>query len=106
MPKYLIQASYTPDGIQGLIGDSASGRRADVQSAVKAVGGKVEAFYYAFGGDDVVIILDLPDNATAAAIALTASGTGMVKVRTTALLSVEEVDKALEIRTKYRAPGQ
>ncbi len=105
MPKYLFQAAYTPAGIQGLIGDSASGRRADVQSAVKAVGGKVEAFYYAFGSDDVVIILDLPDNTTAAAIALTASGTGTVQVRTTTLLTVEEVDKALEIRTRYRAPG-
>lgn len=47
------------------VGDSASGRRADVQSAVKALGGKVEAFYYAFGADDVLIILDLPDNLAA-----------------------------------------
>ncbi len=106
MPKYLIQATYTTEGIKGLIGDSASGRRADVQAAVKALGGKVEAFYYAFGSDDVVIILDLPDNTRAAAIGLTASGTGTVRVRTTTLLTVEEVDRALEIRTQYRAPGQ
>lgn len=106
MPKYLIQASYTTDGIRGLVGDSASGRRADVQAAVRALGGKVEAFYYAFGPDDVVIILDLPDNTTAAAIGLTASGTGAVRVRTTTLLTVEEVDRALEIKMQYRAPGQ
>ena len=106
MPKYLIQASYTTEGIQGLVGDSASGRRADVQAAVKAAGGKVEAFYYAFGSDDVIIILELPDNVAAAAIGLGASGTGMVRVRTTTLLTVEEVDRALEIQTKYRAPGQ
>ena len=106
MPKYLIQASYTIEGIQGLVKDSASGRRADVQSAVKAVGGKVEAFYYAFGADDVVIILDLPDNVTAAAVGLTTSGSGAVRVRTTPLLTVEDVDKALEVKMQYRAPGE
>jgi uncharacterized protein with GYD domain len=106
MPKYLIQASYTREGIQGLVGDSASCRRADVQAAVKAVGGKVEAFYYAFGPDDVIIILDLPDNITAAAVSLTTAGTGTVLVRTTPLLTVEEVDKALEVKMRYRAPGE
>ena len=106
MPKYLIQASYTTEGIQGLVKDSASGRRADVQSAVKALGGKVDAFYFAFGADDVIIILDLPDNVTAAAVGLTTSGSGAVRVRTTPLLTVEEVDKALEVKMLYRAPGQ
>ena len=106
MPKYLIQASYTTEGIQGLVKDSASGRRADVQSAVKALGGKVDAFYFAFGADDVVIILDLPDNITAAAVGLTTSGSGAVRVRTTPLLTVEAVDKALEVKMQYRAPGK
>jgi uncharacterized protein with GYD domain len=106
MPKYLIQASYTPEGIQGLVGDSASGRRADVQAAVKALGGKVEAFYYAFGADDLIVILELPDNVTAAAVGLTTAGSGAVRLRTTPLLTVEEVDKALEVKMQYRAPGQ
>jgi uncharacterized protein with GYD domain len=106
MPKYLIQASYTTEGIQGLVKDSASGRRADVQSAVKALGGNVDAFYFAFGADDVVIILDLPDNITAAAVGLTTSGSGAVRVRTTPLLTVEDVDKALEVKMQYRAPGK
>ena len=106
MPKYLVQATYTTEGIQGLVKDSASGRRADVQLAVKQLGGKVEAFYYAFGADDVVIILDLPDNVTAAAVALTTSGTGAVHVRTTPLLTVEELDQALEVKMQYRAPGK
>jgi len=106
MPKYLVQASYTPEGIQGLMKDTASGRRAAVQAAVKAAGGKMDAFYFAFGSDDAVIILDLPDNVTAAAIGLTTSGSGLVRVRTTPLLTVDEVDKALEMKTKYRAPGK
>ena len=106
MPKYLIQASYTTEGLRGLAKDSASGRRADVQAAVKPLGGSVEAFYYAFGSDDVVIILDLPNNITAAAVGLSTAGTGAVRVRTTPLLTVEEVDQALEIHTDYRAPGE
>jgi len=105
MPKYLFQARYTTEGIQGLVNDSASGRRADVQAAVKALGGKVEAFYYAFGDDDVVTIVDLPDNIKAAALGLTTTGSGAVRVRTTPLLSVEDVDAALDIKTQYRAPG-
>jgi len=106
MPKYLLQARYTSEGIQGLVRDSASGRRADVTAAVKALGGKVEAFYYAFGEDDVITLLDLPDNTSAAALGLTVSGTGAVRIITTPLLTVEEVDQALEIRMKYRAPGK
>ena len=105
MPKYLVQARYTTEGIQGLFRDSASGRRADVQAAVKTLGGKVEAFYFAFGDDDVVIILDLPNNIKAAAVSLTVSGSGTVRVRTTPLLTVEDVDQALEIKIGYRAPG-
>jgi len=105
MPKYLFQARYTTEGIQGLVNDSASGRRADVQAAVKALGGNVEAFYYAFGDEDVVTIVDLPDNIKAAALGLTTTGSGAVRVRTTPLLSVEDVDAALDIKTQYRAPG-
>jgi uncharacterized protein with GYD domain len=105
MPKYLITARYTTEGIRGLVSDSASGRRADVQAAVKAVGGTVEAFYYAFGPDDAVVILDLPGNVQAAAFALSVSAAGGVKVQTTPLLTVEEIDKALEVKLVYRAPG-
>ena len=106
MPKYLIRATYTTEGIKGLVRDSASGRRADVQSAVKALGGSVEVFYYMFGDDDAVMVVELPDPISAAALSLTTSGSGAVRVRTTPLLSVEEVDQALEIKTQYRAPGE
>ena len=106
MPKYLVQATYTVQGVKGLVSDSASGRRADVQAAVKALGGQLEAFYYVLGDDDVVSIVDLPDNASAAAMSLASTGSGAVRIRTTPLLTVEEVDKALEMHTQYRAPGQ
>lgn len=105
MPKYMIQASYTPEGLQGLAKDKASGRKAAVQAAMKSIKGKVESMYFTFGADDVVIIADLPDNVAAAAVSLSAGATGLVNLRTTPLLTVDEVDKALELPSKYRAPG-
>jgi len=105
MPKYMIQASYTAEGLKGLAKDKASGRKAAVQAALKSVKGKMEAMYFAFGADDVIIIVDLPDNVSAAAVAFTTSASGLVRVRTTPLLTVAEADAALEIPSKYRAPG-
>jgi uncharacterized protein with GYD domain len=106
VPKYLIQASYTADGLKGLAKDTATGRKAAVTAAVKAAKGKVEAFYFAFGSDDAVIIVDAPDNVTAAAISLSAGASGLVHLRTTPLLTAGEVDQALALPTKYRGPGQ
>ena len=106
MPKYLIQASYTAEGLKGLQKDKASGRRAAVTKAVEGIGGKLEAFYYAFGEYDVVTILDLPDHVSAARLGVTVSATGLVRTRTTPLLTVEETDQALqESFSGYRGPG-
>lgn len=68
MPKYLIQGSYTPEGLKGLAKDTASGRKAAVQSAMKSVKGKLESVYFALGSDDVVVIADAPDNIAIAAL--------------------------------------
>jgi uncharacterized protein with GYD domain len=105
MPKYLIHASYTAEGMKGLQKDKASGRREAVRQACESVGGKLEAFYFAFGEDDVVTIVDLPDNIAASAVSLAASATGLVRKRTTALLTPEEVDKALGTTVRFRGAG-
>lgn len=105
MPIYMFQASYTAEGLKGLIKDTASGRKAAVKAAVKALGGKVESMYYSFGKDDVVVIIDMPDNAAAAGLAAAVGASGLVRGRTTPLLTIEEMDKAVTKRVKYRAPG-
>ena len=105
MPKYLIHASYTADGLKGLKKDKASGRQQAVRQALESVGGRLECVYYAFGQDDVVLIADLPDNVAASAISLTVSAAGLVRTRTTPLMTVEEVDKALSTNINYRKPG-
>ena len=106
MPKYLITGSYTAEGLRGLQKDKASGRRQAVTAAVEGLGGKVEGTYYAFGQHDVYVIVDIPDNASMAAIGIAASAAGLVRAHTTALLTVEEVDQALAKSVNYRPPGR
>ena len=106
MPKYLFQATYAADGIKGLEKDKASGRKAALSEAVDALGGKLEAFYLAFGEHDWVLLAELPDNASATAFSLTVSKSGLLRTTTTPLLSVEEADKALKKKISFRAPGQ
>jgi uncharacterized protein with GYD domain len=106
MSKYLIEASYTADGLKGLQKDKASGRRAAVQSALQGLGGKLDAIYYALGDHDVIAIVDLPDTVSATALAVTVSASGLVRTKTTALLTVEEADQALAKNVSYKAPGR
>jgi len=105
MAKYLIKASYTSDGTKGLLKEGGSSRRATVQKMVSGVGGKLEAFYYAFGDADVYAVIDVPDAATAAALSLAINASGSVQLSTIPLLSPEEIDAASKKSVGYRAPG-
>jgi uncharacterized protein with GYD domain len=87
MPKYMIAASYTAEGLKGLQKDKASGRKAAVHKVVESLGGKVEAMYFALGEHDVIVIADLPNTVAATAIALGVSASGFVRTKTTALLT-------------------
>jgi uncharacterized protein with GYD domain len=106
MPKYLVQASYKAEGIKGLLKEGGSSRRASVEKSIQSLGGKVEAFYFAFGDTDVYVLADLPDNATAAALALTVTSKGTATCKTTVLMTPEEVDAAAKKAPNYRPPGQ
>lgn len=105
MPKYLWRASYSAEGAKGLLKDGGSKRRAALQSLVEKLGGKLEAFYYAFGDADVYVIAEVPDAATAAAVSLTVTSTGAVRVGTTVLLTPEDIDSAAKKSVDYRPPG-
>jgi uncharacterized protein with GYD domain len=106
MSKFLIEASYTAEGLKGLQKDKASGRLEALTRAVQSLGGKVESMHFALGKDDVVAILDLPDVGAAAALGTAVSATGLVRARSTALLTVAEMDQALTKSAAYRGPGQ
>lgn len=106
MAKYLIQASYTADGVKGLLKEGASGRRKGVEEMLMSVDGRLEAFYYGFGKHDVFAIIEVPDNVTAAALSMAINASGAVELRSTPLLSVEEIDEATKKAVNYRAPGK
>jgi uncharacterized protein with GYD domain len=105
MPKYLLEASYTSEGLQGLIRDKATGRREAITRALEATGGKVETLYFSFGEHDVVIVMEVNDNVSAAAIAIRVSASGLVRTKITPLLTIEEVDQSIQKTIEYRAPG-
>ena len=105
MPKYLIEASYTAEGVKGLLQDGGTRRRTAVNILMKQLGGSVEAFYYSFGESDVVVIADVPDNVTAAAVSLTVAASGRLALKTTPLLDPAEIDEATKKTVKYSPPG-
>ena len=106
MPKYMTVASYTPEGVRGLIKDGGTGRRAAVEKAIMALGGRLEGFYFAFGEDDVFVISEAPDHVSVAALSLAVGASGLVRARTIVLLSPEEMDAAAKKSISYRGPGQ
>ena len=105
MPKYLIEASYLSKGVNGLLRDGGSKRRAIVDDLFQSMGGKLEAFYFAFGDRDLYVIGDLPDNAAAAALAMRVNSAGKVNVKTRVLLTPEEIDAAAKMNIVVGPPG-
>jgi uncharacterized protein with GYD domain len=105
MPKFLIKARYSSEGARGLLKEGGTSRKATVEKLVTGLGGKVEAFYFAYGEVDAYVIVDMPDAATGIALSLTVSGSGAVALETVPLITGEEIDSASKKAIQYRAPG-
>jgi len=105
MPKYLIRANYVGDGVEGLLSEGGSSRRAAAIAAVESAGGSLESFYYAFGETDAYAICDLPDNASAAAVSLMANASDTISATMTPLMTPEELDEAAKKNLSFRPPG-
>jgi uncharacterized protein with GYD domain len=105
MAKYLLEASYSKKGVEGVKSKGGSSRRDAVAEMVEGLGGKLESFYFGFGESDAYVTVELPDNVTAAAAALTVNSSGGAAVKTTVLLTPEEVDAAAKQSVDYRPPG-
>ena len=105
MPKYLIEASYTQEGVEGVRSKGGSSRRDAVEETVGGMGGKMEGFYFGFGDNDAYVIADLPDDEAAAAIAMTVNASGAVTIKTTVLLTPEQLDEAAKRSVDYTPPG-
>lgn len=106
MPKYLYHGSYTDKGLKGLMKDGGTKRVKVTKKAIESLGGKMEAYYFALGGTDFFIIIELPDNVKAIAGSMIANASGTVKVNITALVSPKEVDMAVKQTMNWRPPGK
>ena len=105
MPKFMVTASYTAEGAKGLIKEGGSKRRAAVQKLIEGLGGKVEAFYFAYGEHDAFVIADLPDAASGLALSLAVNASGVVRLSTVPLITPEEMDAASKKSVAYQPPG-
>jgi len=105
MPKYLFRANLTAEGMKGTLAEGGTSRRDTLKKLAEGLGGQLEGFYYAFGDTDAYVILDLPDNVTAGAVATTVGESGTVSVSTTVLIEPEEMDQIAAKKVDYRPPG-
>lgn len=106
MAKYMWTGSYTTEGTKGILAKGGSARKAAIEKLFASVGGKLEAIYFTFGSDDVFVIVDAPDNVTAASVALTVAASGAAKGKLTVLLTPEEIDQAAKKSPVYQPPGK
>jgi uncharacterized protein with GYD domain len=106
MPRYLIQASYSVDGVKAVLKSGGSERKTAVEKALKSIGAKLESFYYAFGDMDAFAVVEAPDNITAAGISLATGAAGLARTKTTVLITPEEMDAAAKKGRDYRPPGK
>ena len=91
MAKFMFKGQYLQAGVQGTLREGFAAREAYIRQITQAAGGKVEAFYWAYGEDDVILIVDYPNNIAAAAFSVAASGGGAIKaIKTTPLISIED----------------
>jgi uncharacterized protein with GYD domain len=105
MPKFLFQTSYSSEAVAGVRSAGGSSRREAAARVAESVGGQLESFYFAFGGSDAYVVLDLPDNESAAAVTLAVNAAGGVSVQTVVLLTPEEIDAAGNRSVDYTPPG-
>jgi uncharacterized protein with GYD domain len=105
MPKYLVKASLSREALQGTLKEGGTKRREVVANLARSIGGTLEAFYYAFGEDDIYAIVDAPDNVSAATASVTVASAGVGRVATTVLITPEEMDQVAQRHAEFRPPG-
>jgi uncharacterized protein with GYD domain len=101
-----VTGRYSPEGVKGLLKGGGTARTKAIAEMVSGLGGSVESFHFAFGADDVFVVVDLPDNVAAAAIALAVAATGLVGIRVVVLLTPSEIDEAAKRQVSYTPPGK
>ena len=106
MANYLVVASYSPEGVKGVLQSGGTARADAVKKAVEGLGGRVNSFHFAFGAEDVYVVVELPDNIAAAAISLAVSAVGLASTQIVVLLTPAEIDEAARRQVAYTPPGK
>ena len=105
MPHYMFRATYSQQGIQGVIKDGAASRVAAVEAMAGSVGGRILAAYWAFGDTTSSRSRSCRTTRRRWRSRRPSGRAGTAGVTTTVLLTAAEVDEALARKTTYRAPG-
>jgi uncharacterized protein with GYD domain len=107
MPLYLSRFSYTTDAVKALVNQPVD-RSSAAREVAESLGGKLLGFWYAFGEFDGVFLMEAPDNASAAALAMAVgAGGALSNIETTVLLDMDEAQEAMRkaAAATYRPPG-
>lgn len=105
MPRFLLESTYTPDGVKGLVADGGTKRAEVARRAIEGCGGRMESLFFSFGKYDTYAVCELPDHKAAAALAIAIRAAGGVHTRISPVLTPEEVDEATRTKLSYQAPG-
>lgn len=108
MPKYMIQASYTA-AAAATFANKPQDRVVGVKALVEKLGGRLESLDYCLGEFDIVVVVTMPDDIAAAAVALMVNGAGHISAyRTTRLMSPEDFMAAQQKAhgVSYSAPAK
>jgi uncharacterized protein with GYD domain len=103
--KYLFHGTYTPEGYKGLMAEGGSGRLKAASQALESAGGSLESFYFSFSGEDFYIVVDLPDNVTAASVLAAGNVTGTFRIQGVPLLTADQMDAVARKSVDFRPPG-
>jgi uncharacterized protein with GYD domain len=108
--KYLFTGTLTGEGLEGVLKEGGTNRGKAVQKLAESLGGTMESYYYAFGDPDLYVVMDLPDHLSAAAASLIANAAGTTNIKTTVLITLDEVDQITDLvkekTAAYRPPGR
>jgi uncharacterized protein with GYD domain len=108
MAYYLIEAAYTSEAWNALL-KKPEDRTKAIRPVLERLGGRLEGAWFAFGEHDVILIVQMPDNVSAAAFSLAAAAGGALRhLKTTPLLEILEGKEAMQraARAKYHPPGK
>jgi uncharacterized protein with GYD domain len=104
MAKFLLRAKYNSQGVKGAVKEGFASREKYVAGLIEMLGGKIEVWYYAYGPDDVIVVIDA-EPTIAQAISLAINQSGSVEINLTPLITSAELDQARGKLPDYRAPG-